>query len=37
VAAGQRVFVVSYNLGDRDKIEYKITFKMVVNSLKVAE
>ena len=37
VAAGKKVFVISYNLGDSDKVDYKITFKMMVNSLKVAQ
>ncbi|MFA6603609.1 MAG: hypothetical protein WCT10_02060 [Patescibacteria group bacterium] len=37
VAAGKRIFIVSYNLGGQNKLDYAVTFKMVVNSLKVAE
>ena len=37
VAVGKRVFVISYNLGDIGKIEYTVTFKTMINSLKVAQ
>ncbi len=35
VASGHRVFVISYNLGSALDIQYKATFSMMINSLKV--
>jgi len=37
VAAGKKVVVISYNLGESNTIDYKVTFKMMVNSLKVTQ
>jgi len=35
VASGHRIFVISYNLGAALEIQFKATFSMMVNSLKV--
>lgn len=37
VHAGDKVFVISYNLNDQLEIQYRVTFEMMVNSFRLLE
>lgn len=35
VLAGERIFVVAYSLGTQTEVQYKVTFQMMINSLRL--